>query len=110
MPPRAAKYRSLMPAERLMARKMAKNTIAAPVSPCISHRSMGTRAWQPSSITWRGWSSLLPLRSTSRCLAKVRIKAIFTSSEDWKVLPAMLIHALASTPPLPTTCSPKKLV
>ena len=42
-----------------------------------------------------------------RCLAKVRIKAIFTSSEDWKVLPAMLIQARASTPPLPWICSPK---
>ena len=55
----------------------------------------------------RGWlMSPLP-RSTSRCLAKVRIKAIFTSSEDWKVLPAMLIQARASTPPLPWICSPK---
>ena len=50
------------------------------------------------------------LRRVSRCLPKVRQKKIFTSSEDWNVLPAMLIHARAFTPPLPWTASPKMAV
>ena len=38
------------------------------------------------------------------------MKKIFTSSLVWNVRPAMLIHARASTPPLPCTLTPKKIV
>ena len=109
-PPSTAKYRSFTWAARLITTNMAKKTTAAPVSPWSSHSSMGTKAWHPSSTTCRGLSISPFLRRVSRCLPKVRQKKIFTSSEDWNVLPAMLIHARAFTPPLPWTASPKTAV